>query len=456
MDLRQSVILALKNNYRVQVDTLDVAVADQNVRKEKAAFDPFIGGQATNFRQSGYSGQYTQGEGLYQSAYVGGKLPTGTSYEVDGYSFRLKDVSVNQERQTGVTVTVRQNLMQGLGLAANLAPIRVAAKNAAISRQAFRQEVSELVADVQEAYFDIVLARENARVAKESFDLATRLFEENKRRAALGSMAGSDIFQAQSEVAARKENLYEAERLLGDAQNNFRLLLSGEAAQAVTVMKIDLTPLPTPQLVKVDARNDFTTALAKRPDYQQAVLGLERDQIDALRASNAALPDLEAFVQGSFSGADRDLNQSWNRVRADDEKPDYAMGLSLKYDIGNRAANADKIAARKHARKSEVTLRHLERQIAVDLDDAARRIDCDWNRLAMARESRELAQESLRAEQKLYDTGNSSTFVLLRLQTDLMDAQLRELSAENDYRKSIVDYQLKLGTMLDAYDIVMP
>jgi outer membrane protein len=453
VDLRRSVILALQNNYRVQVDTINVEEADQNTRAERGTFDPALTSEVAEFRDSSGS-TYLYGKGTYQAVGVGGELPTGTTYSVGAATYKMYNTPEAASRSSGLYFSVRQNLLKGFGLGANLAPIRVAAKNAAISRQVFAEEVSQLVTDVQFAYFNIVLAKENERVARESLDLANRLYEENKKREDIGSMAGSDIFQAQSEVAARRENLYEAERLLGDAKNALRLLMAPDAAHALS-MDLVLAALPAPEKVVVDSRSDYARALELRPDYRQAVLGLERNQIDALRASNAALPDMEAFANAYKFGTASDYNSSFTNARNDDE-PDFAIGLSLTYSIPNRKASADKAIAKREIRRSRVTLKQLEIQIAMELDDGARRIDCDWNRVVTARESRTLAERSLEAEQKLYDVGNSSTFVILRLQTDLMNAQLRELSAENDYRKALVEYQRLLGASLLSYNIVTP
>jgi outer membrane protein TolC len=453
IDLRRSVILALKNNYRVQVDTINVEESDQRTKAARGAFDPELTTEVAEFRDSSGS-KYVYGKGTYQTAGVSGDLPTGTTYSVGAATYKMYNTPEASSRESGLYFSLRQNLFKGFGLGANLAPIRVASKNAAISRQVFAEELSQLVTDVQFAYFDTVLAQENARVAKESLDLANRLYEENKKRESIGSMAGSDIFQAQSEVAARRENLYEAERMLGDAENAMKFLMAPDAASLMG-MNLTLVTLPAAEKVAVDAKSDYARALELRPDYLQAVLGLERDEIDALRASNAALPDLDAFAESYYFGTDSDYGSSFKRARHDDE-PDFAVGLVFSYSIPNRKASAEKAIAKREIRRSKYTLKHLELQIALELDNGARRIDCDWNRVVTARESRKLAEQSLEAEQKLYDTGNSSTFVILRLQTDLMNAQLRELSAENDYRKALVEYQRILGASLLAYNIVTP
>lgn len=454
LDLRQSVLLALKNNYRVEDGQLSSEQASEEVRRQRGVFDPTIAVRSGDFRQEYSNGSLPSGSGVQTSASVGGLLPTGTEYNVSVTTTELKNVAPEDRQSTGLYAEVRQNLMKGFGWRANVAPVRVAAKNAAISRLEFERDVSALITEVNHAYFDVILAEQNARVARESLGLVERLCSENMERLALKSIAESDLFQAQAERAARRENLFEAVRLEGDAENALRLLIADSPENAVG-MTLSVAPLAPPEKVVSDARADFRRALSARQDYRKAVLGLERDQIDSLRASNAALPDLEAFAQGYWDGSGSDFNKSYGRAM-DNGRPDYYAGLSLSFDFPNQTARAEKSIARKQIRRAQLTLSELERRIAVEVDNGARRIECDWNRLVTARESRELAEKSLKAEQERYDIGLSSTFVLLSLQTDLMNAQLRELSAENGYRKSVVDYQRTMGITLVDNNVILP
>jgi outer membrane protein TolC len=454
LDLHQTIVLALKNNYRVEDGRLAAEQADKAVTREQGVFDPKLTVTSGDFRQQYNNGMLPAGAGVQSSAGLSGALPTGTSYNVTLYTTELKNVPDADRQTTGGYVEVRQNLMKGFGWNANVAPIRIAAKNAAISRLAFERDVTNLITEVNFAYFDLILAGENARVARGSYDLAEKLCQENKQRLALKSIAESDLYQAQAELAARRDNLLEAERLLGDARNNLRVLIADDPQKAVK-MSLAAAPLETPKKVDVDSANDYRHALALRQDYRQAVLGLDRDRIDALRASNAALPQVEAFAQGYWNGTDDDFKHSYDRAK-DDGRPDYYAGVSMKFDLPNRTGWAERSIARKQVRRAELTLKDLERRIAVEVDDGARKIECDWNRIVAAREGRELAEKSLKAEQQRYDIGLSSTFVLLRLQTDLMNAQIRELMAENDYRKSVVDYQRIIGITLADNNVILP
>jgi hypothetical protein len=60
----------------------------------------------------------------------------------------------------------------------------------------------------------------------------------------------------------------------------------------------------------------------------------------------------------------------------------------------------------------------------------------------------ELAERALAAEQERFQIGTSSTFVLIRLQTDLASARVRQLLVLNEYRKAIVEYARQGGLTL--------
>ena len=81
LNLRQSIVAALSNNYRVQVGKLTTEQALENVRFEQGAFDPAISASSARFRQE-YSGStYPQGDGVYSTVGIGTLLPTGTTVQ---------------------------------------------------------------------------------------------------------------------------------------------------------------------------------------------------------------------------------------------------------------------------------------------------------------------------------------------------------------------------------------
>jgi HlyD family secretion protein len=67
----------------------------------------------------------------------------------------------------------------------------------------------------------------------------------------------------------------------------------------------------------------------------------------------------------------------------------------------------------------------------------------------------ELFKEGLLAEVTL-ELGTSSTFVVLRMQRDLAQAETREIVAITDYNKAIAEYNRITGETLAKYNTVLP
>jgi outer membrane protein len=181
-------------------------------------------------------------------------------------------------------------------------------------------------------------------------------------------------------------------------------------------------------------------------------LNLEIRDIEALRESHATLPNVELFFQMRMEGWGRSMSNAWDELQ-NHAKPDYAVGVQVSRSATNRAARARAAMANLERNRQQMSLLELEQAILLDLDSAAAQIQSNWKRLGSARKSRELAAESLQAEQKRYETGISSTFILISLQNDLANAQIRELIAANDYRKSVVEWERQTSTILQKHHI---
>ncbi len=448
LGLRQSITLALENSHKVRIRSSETESARQEVIAHKGLFDPVL---TIGLYASRDSADMFQDEAVYQYAKIEGSLPTGTNYYISATTAREYVESTNPAYAT-IGMGIRQKMLNGAGISVNWAPIRIASLDHSISTEQFILELSIVVTEVQFAYFDVILAEQQALVARQSMELAQRLYDDNLRREQLMALAGSDLFQAQYELAARKENLYEAERRLGDARNALRLFITNDPILSTT-MQLHLEELPSPEEIAPDTSSDYQVALHHRPDYRQAIHGLSISQIESLRASNNTLPMLELYMNASFSARGKNIADSLSNAKSE-SMPDYVAGLSLSRPVTNRTALAENRIATERIKRSEITLRQLEQLIAVQLDNASRRITMGWKGLQLARESSALAIKSLASEQKRFEAGASSTFIILSMQTDLMNARLRQLSAENNYRKAIVDYRRIMGCTLTDMNIL--
>ena len=66
-----------------------------------------------------------------------------------------------------------------------------------------------------------------------------------------------------------------------------------------------------------------------------------------------------------------------------------------------------------------------------------------------------LQRKTLEAEQRKFENGMSTSFEVLRIQTDLSDAQLAEIRAILDYTKALADFERAKGTLLEARGLAL-
>src|SRR5437773_412590 len=70
--------------------------------------------------------------------------------------------------------------------------IQASKKQLKMSELALRQKIMNVVTTVEQAYYDLLLARERIKVQQQALDLAERLVKESKRRVDVGTMARLD------------------------------------------------------------------------------------------------------------------------------------------------------------------------------------------------------------------------------------------------------------------------
>ncbi len=76
-------------------------------------------------------------------------------------------------------------------------------------------------------------------------------------------------------------------------------------------------------------------------------------------------------------------------------------------------------------------------------------------RIVASRLARESAEQQLEGEQKLYDVGRSTTFLLLQRQNELTTARTNELQAETDYSQALADLQRATASTLQVNNVTV-
>ncbi len=91
----------------------------------------------------------------------------------------------------------------------------------------------------------------------------------------------------------------------------------------------------------------------------------------------------------------------------------------------------------------------------VEVRNAVQAVETARQRVLTARRAQENAEIQLAGEQKLYEAGKSTTFLLFQRENTLNNAKNAEIRAETDYNKALADLQRVTSTAFRENNITV-
>jgi outer membrane protein TolC len=468
LSLDDAVEQALENNVDIKVEEYNPEIAAQSVISAEGYYVPFV------FSNLDYGSTDSKGTNFFSGGDVvntknqvwdfGAALPVKTGGDVEvRWSNRRSDTNnafttFNPIYRVGININVTQPLLRNLQIDVNRRQLKLSRINRQISDIQFRQSVINTVATTKQYYYDLVYAIDNLRAAQDSLNLAKKLLEENEIRVKVGTMAPLDIVEARSEVAAREVDVIVAENLVADNMDNLKRAIFPKNDPAMWATRIVPTTAPVAEPVPVDLDAAVISALENRTDVVAARKALERSDLDLLYRNNQVKPRLDfvAGYGGTGAGGTQLIREEIGGPVVDTipggygdavgeafgfDFPDWTVGVQFSYSIPNKTNKALQAQARLSKDQALVSLRRLELQVAQEVRTAGRGVLSGFKRVASTQAATELARERLDAEQKKFDAGMSTTFLVNQAQRDLATAEVAELQAIAEYRKSLVNFQ---------------
>jgi outer membrane protein len=461
LSLNECIALALENNLELDVERLNPQIALAGVESAWGAYDPVIELSANyddairprdveTTRAIGLA--TTSSTGQQYNASLGGELPTGTQYSFS-LSGNQDESSVNDfqpqvNAEAGLRLT--QPLLRGAGSAVNLGNLRISRRDKLAADADLELQISQLVTDVYNAYYDLIFRRADLDSQRESLGLAETLLGQNQERLRLGTMNALDVTQARSDTASRRAALYTAERTLHESENILKRLIFRDLET-----RLDQVPLPAgtpPPPTLDDPVINLGNALEHRADLRRERVRLEQDGIRVQVAKNALLPTVD--LEGTYRALGQDDSFSGGFSNASElEAREFTVGVLFRMPLGARAEKGDYQSARLRREQQVLNLKALEQDIVVQVDNAVQAVRTSRLRYAAAQEASQLARETFVAEQDRLQAGATTTFVVNQLQRDYTVARTNELSALASWRQSVAELSRVEGTALIANGI---
>ncbi|MBN2505414.1 MAG: TolC family protein [Verrucomicrobia bacterium] len=465
----ECIALALEHNLEIRVARHEPRIAHYNLRGTYAYYEPTLNASVTHaFSKS--EGSYDpsidlsipgarQFNNAFNSTFLTFRSPYGSQLEIGADASHIYGTrgaragfgatNMPVDVYTGAAgVTFRQDLLRNFWTDAGRLTIQLNRRALKMAEFMLENRILQTVATTEQAYYALIAAVENVRVAEVSLQLNEQLLSETRQRVKVGVAVPLDEKQVESDVASARAALIKARLDLANSENDLKRLLADDYGDWYQVQ-----PLPSEKLLAIpeayNLNESWLMGISLRPDYNQAKLQVEMKGLEVKYAHNQLFPTLQFVATYGRSGNNED--GSFADVLADVElerNARYSFGGVLSIPLGNTDARNRHKARKEQMEQLKNQLRLLHLDILVSIEKAVNTARAAYEAAGATREARIFAEAALDAERKKMENGKSTSYFVLDFQRQLTEKRYGEIAALAAYNTALSELYRREGSTL--------
>ena len=480
---------------------------DKRITPQQSSLGGGRGGTTTQTTYSlgpSVTKSFELGGGTYTLNFANQHTNTNNSFSV-----------INPFYSSNLSLTFTQPLLRNRSIDNNRRQIRIQRKRVEQSDADFRLRTIQTITQVQQAYWELVFAMRDQQNQLDNLNLTRENLRNVEAQIAAGAKAPLERAEVQTELANRESALLVAVQSVSIAENNLKQLIFKDPN--TPEWSAQVTPSDTPSFDETPVNLDDALKAARenRPELRRLRLQEDINKVDLQYFKNQTRPqvDLQSTlattglagkdVSGALpvgtlvpliSGNPNTVANAFLLQQVQDiqtragfplavvplvpvqsgpssnliggygqdlrnlfglKTRNVTIGVAIQIPFKNTTAKADLAGARIQREQLDASMRSTEQVVEVDVRNAAQAVDTSRRRVLTAREARTNAELQLEGEQRLYQVGRSTTFLLFQRQNALTNARASELRAQTDYNKALADLQRATSTTLRANNVIV-
>ena len=407
--LQEAIAFAIKNNRAVQNAERDVKIAVQTKRETTATGLPQINAKI------GYNNWLEQQVSLIPAEFFGGAPG------------QFAEVSFGTNQTMNGVVTVKQKLFDGSYLVA----LQAAKVFLEISKNSKEKTLNEIRKIVAYSYGNILLAEANLEIIDSNIILLEKNVWELSKVYESGLVEEESLQQLQLTLSGLKSNQRYTKRLKSIAYQMFNNSI-GLDLETPVVLTNSLEELVVfySTITPSESDNEFEEVI----DFKIAVNSVRSDELLLKLEKSKALPTLNAFINGSYSGNSQrfsftENSQKWFGASLFGVTLDIPVFSSFR-----RSASTQR--ARLNLEKSKSNLENTANKIKLEINTARSNYE-------FAVEDYEIKKTALDLSKNIATKNEIKFFEGLTTSFDLSQAQRQLYVAQQDYLQSMLNILLK-------------
>lgn len=324
------------------------------------------------------------------------------------------------------TIEVSQSLLKnqwGSETKATKSLIESRAKAQALSEK-FKERL--ILADAENAYWRLALARESVFVTQQSLERARRIHEWAQRRSQLNLADRADALQAEAGMRARNLELQLAideEKAASRIFNSIRGMDQENVAESLSPLK-EVSEKAIAILQPKGRRLDVLAAI-EAESVARANQQLSKEKYR---------PQLDLFGSISLNGRDPQITPATSES-VSTKFPTYAVGLKFNALLGGDALEKQRLGLAKEVLASELTTAKRRFDEDREIKNINALLEEAKRRLILVQEIEAIQQDKYQNERTRQSAGRSTLFQVLQFEQDLASAQLNRARAQAELLK---------------------
>lgn len=512
ISLQDAVGMALLKNSNLAVSASNVRIARYRVAQAKANFDVHLQVEPSSSfyvqppENIFFAGPGVQSGGyLCQPPYLGTPHPcsttgpgniiqhqysfqsgmTGQGINGTQYSASISQVrtynnliinSFNPYYQAILNLSVTQPLLKNGAMNAAKRQLKLAVIDADSNAAQGLVDASNTLAQVEDAYWDLVAAWRNVAIQEEALKEAIEQQRLAVRTATRGAVAPITAVEAQTQAANFQSQLYTALQNVAQLQTQLKNLIVTDPADPIWTANL----VPSAPVQELPNAGDLAAILdlaeRTRPEVRQVSDQRRAADLDLAFAKNQALPQADLVVQyisNGFAGrlqplpnfetqscdflpngcptpppqTQGNMTQAFHNMWTS-AYPEFNIALIFNIPLENNTGRGLRQSALQEQDQAAIARQALDQRFEDEARNALQAYQSSLSRLESASHARSAAESVYASEVRRYRNGASTTFLVLQRQVELEQARGQELQAQTDLNKAVVELQRVEGTIL--------
>ncbi len=409
LDLQTGLALVQENNERLLQARIDLLRGREELGVARAAGLPQVDASLT----------YSRNWLLPSFVFAGNAVRIGTENNLTGV------VSIRQPLYAGGRIRATEDM---------------ARRQFAMLGQTQRQTTQLVLAEVEEQFYDLLLAEELRTVSHLGLAWARRNLAQVEARAQAGRAAELDQLRAQVQVSNMRADSIRAENNLRLATMDLKDIVGLDLDQTIEV-RGTFRAETTLDLNDLDAL--VALGLSKRPElaHVEQEIGWHERKIAADQSSTRPSVELVAagqtqFQSDEFDLAEREWRKSWN------------TGLVVQVPLfDGRLTRARVAQARQDLRRIEYDQQRIARQVRLQIQQAYYMVEEASQRIKAHRDAVLQAEKGLEVAEVRYASGVGTQLENLDAQLALVEARTQSAVVRRDKALALMRLEQTVGIL---------